>query len=82
MPNTDLQGAQKPLSRIHELGLGQRPDKKPVTASIGVSERELDSVDSWDELVERADHRMYMAKQTGKDRIITEDIQIPLTPSI
>jgi len=76
MPNTDQSGAQKPLGRIHEQGLGDRPDGDKVTASIGVSEREIDKVETWEELVEKADHRMYMAKQSGKNRVVLEDISI------
>jgi PleD family two-component response regulator len=47
-----------------------RPDGKPMTASIGVAERTLDSRDDWRKLIEIADQRMYTAKQSGKDRII------------
>ncbi len=77
MPNTDMDGAHKPLARVQEQGLGLRPDGNSVTASIGVSERVQDDVDNWEELVEKADRRMYMAKQTGKNRIIYTDISLP-----
>jgi len=70
MPNTDAEGARIALARLREAGLGLRPDGTPVTASIGVAERVVDGASQWSELVEKADQRMYMAKQSGKDKII------------
>lgn len=70
MPNTDSDGARIALARLREAGLGLRPDGSPVTASIGVAERVADGAVQWSELVEKADQRMYMAKQSGKDKII------------
>ncbi len=71
MPNTDPEGARIATARLREAGLGLRPDGKPVTASIGIAERVADQCESWNELVERADQRMYIAKQSGKDRVIS-----------
>lgn len=70
MPNTDPDGARIAVNRLREGGLGLRPDGKPLTASIGISERLSDKSEAWTDLVEKADQRMYMAKQTGKDRVI------------
>ncbi|BAE51556.1 FOG: GGDEF domain [Paramagnetospirillum magneticum AMB-1] len=70
MPNTDPAGAAIAIARLRSAGLGIRPDGRPLTASIGVAERLTDGIESWNELVERADHRMYAAKQSGKDRVI------------
>jgi len=70
MPNTDAQGATNAVLRLRESGLGLRPDGAPQTASIGVSERLADKCTDWTVLVEIADHRMYMAKQSGKDRVV------------
>ncbi|CAA7616066.1 FOG: GGDEF domain [Magnetospirillum sp. LM-5] len=70
MPNTDPEGARIAMLRLRETGLGVRPDGNPVTASIGVAERMSDDCQQWQELVEKADHRMYIAKQTGKDRVV------------
>jgi hypothetical protein len=39
----------------------------PVTASIGVAERQIDGVDRLRSLVEFADRRMYEAKQAGRN---------------
>ncbi|CAA7625376.1 FOG: GGDEF domain [Candidatus Terasakiella magnetica] len=70
MPNTDPAGAQIAVERLRAAGLGVRPDGKPLTASIGIAERLTDGVEAWNTLVERADQRMYKAKQNGKDRVI------------
>ena len=70
MPNTDEEGARIALARLREAGLGLRPDGNPVTASIGIAERLADQAGQWSELVEKADQRMYLAKQSGKDKVI------------
>ena len=76
-PETDLSSARTPLWRIRETGLGLRPDNRKITASIGLAERVHDNCPSWASLVETADHRMYAAKQTGKNRIIMDDSYPP-----
>lgn len=73
MPNTDPDGAMIAVDRMRIAGLGTRPDGKPLTASVGVAERIVDGVLTWAELVEKADQRMYVAKKTGKDRVICND---------
>ena len=70
MPSTDPAGAAIAIGRLRSAGLGMRPDGRPLTASVGVAERIVDGIESWTELVERADQRMYAAKQSGKDRVI------------
>lgn len=76
MPNTDEEGARIALARLRDAGLGLRPDGNPVTASIGVAERLADQAGQWSELVEKADQRMYMAKQTGKNKVIGIDNKV------
>lgn len=76
MPNTDEEGARIALARLRDVGLGLRPDGNPVTASIGVAERLADQAGQWSELVEKADQRMYMAKQTGKNKVIGIDNKV------
>jgi diguanylate cyclase (GGDEF)-like protein len=68
--NTDAEGARIVVERLHEAGLGMRPDGKPMTASIGVAERGADRAKDWPELIEAADQRMYQAKKTGRDRAV------------
>jgi diguanylate cyclase (GGDEF)-like protein len=76
MPNTDAEGARIAITRLREAGLGLRPDGKPLTASIGIAERIHDGCEQWTEVVEKADQRMYMAKQSGKDRVISVGNQL------
>jgi diguanylate cyclase (GGDEF)-like protein len=58
------------IERLREKGLGTRPDGQPITVSIGLAERTRDSTADWRQLVETADHRMYLAKQFGKDQVV------------
>lgn len=71
MPNTDVEQATLALARLRENGFGKRPDGSPLTASIGIAERRQDAIEEWKPLVDLADHRMYHAKQTGRDRIVS-----------
>jgi len=70
MPNTRCHDAAYAIERLRTNGLGMRPDDKPMTASIGISERSEDNAADWKTLVEIADQRMYQAKQSGKDRVV------------
>ncbi|MBF0130924.1 MAG: GGDEF domain-containing protein, partial [Alphaproteobacteria bacterium] len=70
MPFTDCAGARVVLQRLAGSNLGLRPDGKPQTASAGLSERLADDTMTWQFLVEKADRRMYVAKQSGKDRAL------------
>ncbi|WIM06519.1 MAG: GGDEF domain-containing protein [Candidatus Nitricoxidivorans perseverans] len=69
MPNTDTPQACVALARLRAAGFGRRPDGAPLTASIGLAERRGDCAESWQQLVEMADTRMYAAKEGGRDRI-------------
>jgi diguanylate cyclase (GGDEF)-like protein len=69
-PNTFASDAVQAIERLRQLGFGQRPDGRPVTASIGVAERSEDKTSDCKKLVDIADHRMYLAKQAGKDRVV------------
>lgn len=70
MPNTDLIQAEAALLRMRSIGFGMRPDSTPLTASIGIAERNADAVTDWKVLVDLADQRMYLAKQGGRDRVV------------
>lgn len=67
LPGTDAAAAELIVKRLADLGLGGRPDNMPVTASIGVAERQIDGVDRLRSLIEFADRRMYEAKQAGRN---------------
>ncbi len=68
LPTADPQEANEVINRIMTIGLGQTPDQKPVTASIGLAEVQEDKIKDWKTQVELADHRMYMAKSNGRAR--------------
>lgn len=67
---SDAKGVRVVMERILSVGFGPRPDGKPLTASMGVAEKLADDTQSWQDLVEIADQRMYAAKTTGKDRCV------------
>ena len=69
-PGTSAAEATLALERIARAGFGIRPDGGKLTASIGLAERIADKVESWSELIEIADRRMYRAKEGGRDRLI------------
>lgn len=70
MPFTTCTDAQVPLRRLVHSGMGLRPDGHPQTASAGLAERLADDAMTWQVLMEKADRRMYIAKQSGKDRAV------------
>ena len=70
LPDASGPTAVSAMARLKEVGLGQRPEGGPVTASFGIAERIADAADDWQQLVEIADQRMYSAKLAGKDRCI------------
>lgn len=74
MPNTGREGAKRAAERLRQIGLGMRPDGNPQTASIGIAEYIVDRPDNWEGLVDLADHRMYLAKQAGKDRVVAAEL--------
>lgn len=69
MPNTHKEKAQHALQRMQTMGFGMRPDGKPLTASIGLAEHISDQTQTYQQLLELADKRMYQAKQAGRNQI-------------
>lgn len=67
LPRTGLAEARAAVERIARVGLGLRPDGRPVTASIGLAERIADDVVEPLRLVALADQRMYAAKHAGRN---------------
>jgi diguanylate cyclase (GGDEF)-like protein len=70
MTNTSIHQAMLAIERLRGKGMGVRPDNQPLTASIGIAEWIEDDAEDWRTLVEIADHRMYEAKRTGKDKMV------------
>ncbi len=73
LPTADPKEANEVVARIMQAGLGERPDQQPVTASIGVAELQVDELSDWKTQIELADHRMYMAKSSGRARSVGVD---------
>lgn len=73
MSNTGRDAAVEVIERLRGAGLGIRPDGQPVTASFGIAENLADKSASWRDLVDVADQRMYVAKQSGKNRWVAGD---------
>jgi diguanylate cyclase (GGDEF)-like protein len=71
LTNTDCRGAFIVVDRLSQTGLGNRPDGRPLTVSVGMAERIGDGVYDWPQLVELADQRMYVAKRAGKNRCVS-----------
>jgi diguanylate cyclase (GGDEF)-like protein len=81
MPGADAVGAHGLLQRMRAAGIGTRPDGRPLTASIGVADLSGENHESWEALVASADARMYLAKQSGRDRIVGVDSPRPDKPN-
>lgn len=77
-PGASATEATHALQRIMRGGFGLRPDGSQQTASIGLAERIADQVQSWSELIEIADQRMYRAKEQGRNRLVG----CPATPPV
>lgn len=73
MTNTDCAQAEAAIARLRAVGLGTRPDSTPITASIGIAECTAAQVGDWKSLIDLADQRMYRAKQSGRDRVVSCD---------
>ncbi len=70
LPGANLANAEVAVLRLAKLGLGLRPDYRPITASIGIAERQADGIETLGALVEHADSRMYEAKKSGRNRYV------------
>jgi diguanylate cyclase (GGDEF)-like protein len=75
LPQTDSAGARQLLDElrflVHELRL-----TRPLTFSGGVAQ--WDGFESVDELIGRADHALYLAKDAGRDQVRFADRSQPL----
>jgi diguanylate cyclase (GGDEF)-like protein len=84
LPETDLENALQVASKIHDsirsaaFGTTARPFT--LTVSIGVSSTSTRFYTSWREMLDDADQALYLAKNTGKDRIETWDPEKKTSP--
>jgi diguanylate cyclase (GGDEF)-like protein len=81
LPNTDCGSAIAILERLRANGMGKRPDGTQLTASFGVAEKLADCTNDSQRLIEIADRRMYLAKESGKDRWVSCDDAAPVSES-
>jgi diguanylate cyclase (GGDEF)-like protein len=65
MPNAEAAQAYSAVGRLLSGGLGVCPDNKPVTASIGVTERIRDGAMDWWQLIDIANTKARQARQQG-----------------
>ncbi len=77
LPETDQENALLVASKIHDairssaFGTTARPFR--LTVSIGVTSTSTRFYSDWREMLDDADQALYLAKNTGKDRIETWD---------
>lgn len=71
LPGANRSDACGVVSRLQSLGLGRRPDGRPLTASFGLADNVTPGVSDAASLVETADRHMYAAKRAGGNRIVT-----------
>ncbi len=70
LPHAAIDQAVAACERMRAAGFGVRPDRRPVTVSIGLAEKDRDGAANWQALIEQADTRMYQAKRRGKDCVV------------
>jgi len=81
LPDTPCANVEILLRRLRASSLGSRPDGTPLTASIGIADSREDGITAWEQLVQRADQRMYAAKALGRDGVVTPTGDyLPLAP--
>ena len=73
LPDTTSTDAVTLIKRLRASSLGTLPDGRRITVSIGVAELRADEVQSAAALVSLADHRMYLAKQAGRNRYVLDE---------
>ena len=72
LPDTKASGANDLAVRIQAALSQQVQGPAPLTVSLGVSSMR-DDIQSWEQLLSRADDAMYEAKRSGKNRIVHYD---------
>lgn len=75
LPDTDAGGAAMIAEKIRrsvELGAGEAVEPSTVTVSIGVSVARPTGDETESDLIAAADHALYRAKETGRNRVVVE----------
>jgi diguanylate cyclase (GGDEF)-like protein len=72
LPDTPIQNAVKLAEELREsISLLVIPDVGSITASFGVAAYQ--NGDTMDTLISKADHQMYLAKESGRNRVCVEN---------
>jgi len=85
LPETDQESAMQAASKIHSairsssFGTISRPFT--LTVSVGISSSSTKVYSTWREMVDDADRALYLAKNSGKDRIETWESEKKVSPS-
>ncbi len=79
LPSTDLEAAARIAERLRacvdDPSVGSSVGPIPITVSVGVAELgSLGSTASLSALLDVADKRMLMAKRSGRNRVVSEDV--------
>ena len=76
LPEVDAMGAHKFASMLKKTVASHifafENDEIPITISIGVADI-MEGIQSTDDLVEMADRRLYLAKERGRNRVVSTD---------
>jgi diguanylate cyclase (GGDEF)-like protein len=79
LPNTDVEGATRAIEhaaeRFREERFSAGDREFTLTYSAGVAPVQLD--DTVDDAVARADYHLYLAKSTGRDRVVSQASEAP-----
>jgi diguanylate cyclase (GGDEF)-like protein len=76
-PDTTSDQAAIAIERLRRVGLGTRPDGRPLTVSIGIAENTADSAFTSVTLVATAHQRMCLAKSSSANGPVIHDRQEP-----
>jgi len=69
LPDTKASGTVELAHRIRAWLAQQSQGHAPLTVSVGVSSL-TEEIESWEQLLRRADDAMYEAKRSGKNRVV------------
>jgi diguanylate cyclase (GGDEF)-like protein len=78
LPGADLRATSELADRLH-AAVGAEPIAGlAITLSLGVAASATGAPFSWEEVFARADAALYLAKQSGRDRVVSDG---PLAPA-
>jgi diguanylate cyclase (GGDEF)-like protein/PAS domain S-box-containing protein len=76
LPDTGPMGAVEVAHRVQAL-LSQQPrNPAALTISVGAAST-IESIETWEQLLSRADQAMYEAKRAGKNRVVHDEKMVP-----